>query len=120
MIRSRLDLSESEYDLRLLRYGHDAILGGTEPSWHDPTHEVGLVFFATASEQAIATEIAKLANPLLLHAPLPTETAMPSYAFPCSPAEIERGQIHEFVLCHAVEVGDASELFRTEMDLRSA
>jgi len=120
MIRTRLDLSESDYDLRLLRYGHDAILGGSEPLQHDSTHEVGLVFFATASEQAVATEIAKLANPLLLHAPLPTETAMPSYAFLCSPAEIERGQIHEFVLCHAVEVGDASELFRTEMNLRPA
>jgi hypothetical protein len=118
MIRTRLDLRESEYDLRLLRYGHDAILGEAEPLHHLPTHEIGLVFLATASEQAVATEIAKLANPLLLHAPLPTETAMPSYAFPCSPAEIERGQIHEFVLCHAVEVEDASELFRTEMNLR--
>jgi hypothetical protein len=120
MIRTRLNLGESDYDLRLLRYGHDAILGASEPLHHDSAHEVGLVFFATAAEQAVATEIAKLANPLLLHAPLPTETAMPSYAFPCSPAEIERGQIHEFVLCHAVEVEDASELFRTEIQLRPA
>jgi hypothetical protein len=45
---------------------------------------------------------------------------MPSYAFPCSPAEIERGRIHEFALCHAVEVDDASELFRTEMNPRPA
>jgi hypothetical protein len=78
-----------------------------------------LVFLATAPEQAVATEIAKLANPVLLHAPLPTETAMPSYAFLGSPAEIERGQLHEFVLCHSVEVDDASELFRTEMNLRA-
>jgi hypothetical protein len=120
MIRTRLNLSESEYDLRLLRYGHDAVLGGAEPLRHGSTREVGLVFFATATEQSVATEIAKLANPLLLHAPVPTETAMPSYAFPCSPAEVERGQIHEFVLCHAVDVDDPRELFRTEMEMRPA
>jgi hypothetical protein len=120
MIRTRLSLGESDYDLRLLRYGHDAVLGDAEPLRTDSPREIGLVFFATAAEQSVATEIAKLANPTLLHAPLPTEAAMPSYAFLGSPAEIERGQIHEFVLCHAVDVGDASELFRTEMDPRPA
>lgn len=37
---------------------------------------------------------------------------MPSYAFLGSPVEIERGQIHEFVLHHVVDVDDPSELFR--------
>ena len=117
-VRTRLALGESDYDIRLLRYGYDAVLGDAEPLGPESTREVGLVFLATAPEQAVATEIAKLANPVLLHAPLPTETAMPSYAFLGSPAEIERGQLHEFVLCHSVEVDDASELFRTEMNLR--
>jgi hypothetical protein len=118
MIRARLGLGESDYDPHLLRYGHDAVLGEAEPLQNDTAREIGLAFSATAADQAIATEIAKLANPILLHAPLPTETAMPSYSFLGSPAEIERGQIHEFVLCHAVDVDDASELFRTELDLR--
>jgi hypothetical protein len=67
---------------------------------------------ATAATQALATELAKVANPVLLHAPLPEQSAMPSYAFLGSPVEIERGQIHEFVLNHVVEVDDPVELFR--------
>jgi len=48
-----------------------------------------------------------------LHAPLPGATALPSYALLGSPAEFERGQLHEFVLCHAVDVATPAELFRT-------
>jgi hypothetical protein len=39
---------------------------------------------------------------------------MPSYAFLGSPVEIERGQIHEFVLNHVVDVNDPSELFKVK------
>lgn len=120
MIRNRLGLGESDYNVALFRYGYDGVLGSAEPLRHESTREVGLVFLATASEQSIATEIAKLANPVLLHAPLPTEAAMPSYAFLGSPAEVDRGQAHEFVLCHYLEVDDASELFRIEVELRPA
>ena len=42
--------------------------------------------------------------------------ALPSFAFPGSPAETERGQIHEFVLQHAVDVDAPDELFRTVVD----
>jgi hypothetical protein len=45
--------------------------------------------------------------------PLPEMTHLPSYAFPFSPAEIERGPSYEFVLNHAVIVESESELFRT-------
>ena len=38
---------------------------------------------------------------------------MPSYAFPFTPAEIERGQLYEFKLNHVVETKDAHELVRT-------
>jgi hypothetical protein len=53
---------------------------------------------------------------LLLHAPLAGQEALPSYAFLNSPAETERGQCHEFVLNHAVEVDKPDELFRTRHD----
>ena len=46
---------------------------------------------------------------------LPGATALPSYALLGSPAELERGEIHEFVLCHAVDVGSPSELFVTRL-----
>jgi hypothetical protein len=107
-------LRPDDYDLQILRYGHDAVLGSAEPEREMVPREVGIVFTATARTQALATELAKFANPVLLHAPLSGETAMPSYAFLGSPVEIERGQIHEFVLNHVVDVNDPSELFKVK------
>jgi hypothetical protein len=112
-IQSTFGLEERDYDLQIRRYGLDAVLGVSEPNRMCVPHEVGIVFMATAATQALATELAKVANPVLLHAPLPEQRAMPSYAFLGSPVEVERGQIHEFVLNHVVEVDDPVELFRT-------
>lgn len=112
-IPSTVGLPAEGYNLRILRYGHDAILGAGEPDRSQPPREVAIVFIATAPDQATATQLAKLANPLLLHAPLPGQNALPSYAFLSSPAETERGLVHEFVLQHAVDVDKPNELFRT-------
>jgi hypothetical protein len=109
-------LRPGNYDIRLLRYGHDAVLGAAEPRAAQTPKEVAIVFLATAADQATATQIAKFANPLLLHAPLPGDTVLPSFAFLGSPAEIERGEVHEFVLQHAVDVATPTELFRTVQD----
>jgi Acyclic terpene utilisation family protein AtuA len=112
-IPSTVGLQRDEYDLQIRRYGHDAVLGAAEPEAATVPREVGVVFIATAADQATATELAKLANPVLLHAPLPDEEVMPSYAFLGSPADVERGAIHEFVLQHVVDVATEGELFRT-------
>jgi hypothetical protein len=112
-IAKTIGLEPGQYDIRMLRYGHDAVLGAAEPDRSRPPREVGIVFVATAPDQATATQLAKIANPVLLHAPLAGEEAMPSYAFLGSPAEIERGPVHEFVLQHAVDVDSADELVRT-------
>lgn len=112
-IPAAFDLEPSDFDVQIRRYGHDAILGAAEPARTETPREVGIVFIATAPDQATATQLAKFANPALLHAPLPGDTALPSFAFLGSPAEIERGPIHEFVLQHAVDVDSADELFRT-------
>jgi hypothetical protein len=106
-------LARDDYDVQIRRYGHDAVLGAAEPEREWPPREVGIVFIATAADQATATQLAKFANPLLLHAPLHGDESLPSYAFLGSPAEIERGALHEFVLQHAVDVDSPDELFRT-------
>ena len=62
---------------------------------------------------AIATQIAKTCNPWFFHLPLNQEDELPSYAFPFSPAEIERGQVFEFKLNHVVQVAHPTELVRT-------
>jgi hypothetical protein len=112
-IPTTFDLQPDDFDVQMRRYGHDAVLGAAEPHRAEAPREVGIVFIATAPDQATATQIAKFANPALLHAPLAGDTAFPSFAFLGSPAEIERGPIHEFMLQHAVDVDSGDELFRT-------
>jgi hypothetical protein len=100
-----------DYDISLRPYGWNAVTGlpvtgGTNP------REVGLLFVATAATQELATIIAKTCNPMFFHMPLNIEGELPSYAFPFSPAEIERGQVFEFRLNHVVSVDDPLELVR--------
>jgi len=109
-----LGLSDDQYTLELRCYGHNAVLGQLEPDTTAP-REVGVVLIATADEQALATKIAKYANPYLLHMPLPTMDHLPTFAFMSSPAEIPRGPIYEFVLQHAVALDTSLELVRIAM-----
>lgn len=104
-----------EVDVQVRCYGWNAVLGDLDA---DPTppREVGAVLIATAPDQATATKVVKLANPYLLHMPLPGMDHLPSFAFLSSPAEIPRGPLYEFVLQHVVEVDDPTELFRTELE----
>lgn len=114
-VRSLLGLEPDAYDLDLRAYGHNAVLGDLE-SDSEPPREVGVLLRVRAGNQETATQIAKIANPLMLHLPLHGMTHLPSFAFVTSPAEIERGAAYEFVLQHAVTVDDERELFRTHLE----
>lgn len=103
-----------DYALTLRYYGWNAVLGDFDEDIRP--HEVGVVLRARAATQETATAIAKIANPLLLHLPLPGMKTMPSFAFLSSPAEVPRGAVYEFVLQHAVDVASGTELFRTVME----
>jgi len=107
-----LDPSAWQADLRL--YGYNAILGDLEPA-PTPPREVGVMLLVSAADQQTATAISKIANPLLLHLPLPGMTYLPSFAFATSPAHIDRGAAYEFVLNHVVDVDTPTELFRLEL-----
>jgi hypothetical protein len=98
-------------DLRL--YGYNAILGDLEPA-PSPPREVGVMLVVSARDQQTSTAISKIANPLLLHLPVPGMTYLPSFAFATSPAHMERGAAYEFVLNHVVDVDTPTELFRLE------
>ena len=54
----------------------------------------------TAVAQKIATEIASILNPYLLHLPLQENTELPTFSFPFSPASIDKGALYEFALNH--------------------
>ena len=79
------------FDISLRPYGWNAVSGRPPPASAAPPLEIGLLFVATAATQALATQIARICNPLFFHFPVRMGKELPSYAFPFSPAEIERG-----------------------------
>ena len=109
-----LGLSEDEYAFDLRLYGHNAVLDGLEPE-SGPPREVGVMLLVNAPDQATATAVAKIANPLMLHLPTPDMDYLPSLAFATSPAEVERGAAYEFVLNHVVDTVTPTSMFRTEI-----
>ena len=109
-----LELAPGSWSADLRLYGYNAVLGELDPS-AAPPREVGVMLLVNAQDQLTATAISKLANPLLLHLPLPAMTHLPSFAFATSPAHIDRGAAYEFVLNHVVEVESPAELFRVRI-----
>jgi hypothetical protein len=101
------------FDISLRAYGWNAVSGLPMAAGTPAPGEVGLLFVATAATQQLATQIAKTCNPYFFHMPLNRDTPLPSYAFPFSPAEIERGAVHTFLLNHVVHVNNPMELVRT-------
>jgi hypothetical protein len=111
-VSEAMGAAAGEYEISLRPYGWNAVSGIEDPGQPVP-REVGLLFVATAATQELATQIAKTCNPWFFHMPLDRETELPSYAFPFSPAEIERGAVYEFHLNHVVQVEHPLELVRT-------
>jgi hypothetical protein len=109
-----LRLPADSWDADLRVYGYNAILGDLEPPPPAP-REVGVMLVVSAADQRTATAISKIANPLLLHLPLPGMTYLPSFAFATSPAHVDRGAGYEFVLNHVVDIAAPAELFRLEL-----
>jgi hypothetical protein len=110
--RTLLGVDDDDCRIEIRCYGWNAVLGDRDP---DPTppREVGAVLLVTARDQDTATRVVKLANPYLLHMPLPHMEHLPSFAFMASPAEIERGPLYEFLLNHVVELDSPTDLSRT-------
>jgi len=110
--KALMGLDEDDCHVEVRCYGWNAVLGDRDP---DPTppREVGAVLLVTTRDQQSATRVVKLANPYLLHMPLPHMEHLPSFAFMASPAEIERGPLYEFLLHHVVELDSPTDLSRT-------
>ena len=100
-------------DLSLRPYGWNAVSGRAAGAGAPPPREIGLMLVVTAPSQELATEAARVSNPLFFHFPVREGSELPSYAFPFSPAEIERGQVFEFHLNHVVHTASPFELVRT-------
>jgi hypothetical protein len=113
-VEQRLSLSASAFEIELRLIGIDATLGDLETATHSP-HEIGVLGIVTADTEALSAEIGKILNPYLLHHPLTEDEPMPTFAFPFSPAEIQRGPLFEFCLNHTLSLDDPMDAFRLEI-----
>jgi hypothetical protein len=113
-ISARMGLAPSGYSLEFRLIGMDAALGAMENRAGAPV-EVGVLGLITALTAEMAEEIGKLANPFVLHYPLTEDEELPTFAFPYSPAQSERGAIYEFALNHVMELDDPMQAFRLEV-----
>ena len=109
-----LGLAAGTWDADLRLYGYNAILGDLETAPSVP-REAGVMLVVSAPDRDTSTAISKIANPLLLHLPLPGMTYLPSFAFATSPAHMDRGAAYQFVLNHVVDVDTPIDLFRLEL-----
>ena len=114
-VKSTMGEEAGEFSISLRPYGWNAVSGAPVEATVSYPKEIGLLFVATAQTQDLATQIAKTCNPWFFHLPLNQKTELPSYAFPFSPAEIERGRVFEFKLNHIVHVDSPDELVRMVM-----
>jgi len=101
---------EGDFTLELRIIGLNATLGAQDVNAQIGT-EVGVLGIVTAPTEMIANEVAKMLNPYLLHMPLTEDEEMPTFAFPFSPNEMNRGEIYEFCLNHVMELDDPMQAF---------
>jgi len=112
-VKRALGAEAEPFDISLRPYGWNAVSGLKPPPGTPMPREIGLMFIATARTQELATQIAKTCNPAFFHMPVREGKEMPSYGFPFSPAEVERGEVYEFHLNHVVATESPFELVRT-------
>ena len=115
---ARNGLSDTKLELRVI--GRNATLGALEnlPARENrgvSAGEVGVMAIFTSPTQQQANEAAKLLNPDLLHLPLTPHEPMPTFAFPFSPPEMNRGASYEFCLHHIMAIDDPLCIFRLDI-----
>jgi hypothetical protein len=113
-VAARMGLSPDDFTLELRLIGMDATLGPLENRTTTPV-EVGVLGIVTCPTEAQAAEAGKMLNPYLLHHALTEDEPMPTFAFPFSPAEMQRGALYEFCLNHVMRLDDPMSAFRLDV-----
>jgi hypothetical protein len=112
-IIARMGLAADAFNVEIRLIGMDATLGALE-NRRDVPVEVGILGILTCPTAEQAAEAGKILNPYLLHHPLTEDEPMPTFAFPFSPAEMQRGALYEFCLNHVMELDDPLSAFVLE------
>jgi hypothetical protein len=113
-IAQRMGLDADAYSLEFRLIGMNSALGGMENRRGDPV-EIGILGLITAQTAETAEEIGKLINPYVLHYPLTKDEELPTFAFPYSPAQSERGPLYEFALNHVMQLNHPMQAFRLDV-----
>jgi hypothetical protein len=112
-VLARLKVAEDDFSIEIRLIGANASFGELE-NLRSNAVEIGALAIVTAASEELAGEVGKILNPYLLHHPLTREEEQPTFAFPFSPAELNRGAVYEFCLNHVMELDDPMEAFRLE------
>ncbi|MEM6760289.1 MAG: acyclic terpene utilization AtuA family protein [Pseudomonadota bacterium] len=112
--RDRTGARDSDFSVEIRLIGQNATLGALEQHVATPI-EIGALGLVTAATPELSAEIGKMLNPYLLHHPLTQDEEVPTFAFPFSPAEINRGAVYEFCLNHVMHLDDPMEAFTLEV-----
>lgn len=108
-VNARVDF---DYELKLHKYGMDAVMGRLDPGDGGTPKEVFLCGEAKASTQAQANQVVSMARIVCVHGPYPHQLATSgNFAMPFPPYDIALGQISEFNIYHLLESVNPLELF---------
>jgi len=113
-VEDRLGLDPDAFTIELRTIGRNATLGALE-NRDSGAIELGILGIVTAQTSALVDEIGKMLNPYLLHHPLTRDEEQPTFAFPFSPAEINRGEIYEFCLNHVMTLRNPMDAFKLDV-----
>ena len=112
-VHDTIGAAAGDFHISLRMYGWNGVTGMKPPEGTPPPRELAVLFVATAATQEMAHEIAKSCNPRFFHFPIDLSKGLPSYGFPFSPAEVDRGPVYEFKLNHIIELDDPMSVVRT-------
>ncbi|MCI3952092.1 MAG: hypothetical protein K0R53_1589 [Burkholderiales bacterium] len=107
-------LASENYLLHIRIYGKDGTMGPLEPVKDIRSHELCLVFEATAPTQEVASTIAGIIRHQALHLPIPEWSGLIT-AVACPYNPIDRGAVYRFNVNHVVEPDDPFEMFPMEL-----
>lgn len=101
-----------EYELKLHKYGVNAVMGPLDPGEGATPKEICLCGEVRASTQAQANQVASITRIACIHAPYPHQLATAgNFAMPFAPYDIPLGQISEFNVYHLLQKADPIGLF---------
>jgi Acyclic terpene utilisation family protein AtuA len=105
-----------QWTVRFRSYGHNAVLGETEPLAGTAMHEVGLVVDVVAETQEIASAVCGRAGATGSRLDFTGQLGGGgNFAYPFSPNVLSGGPVYRWSVWHTLDVADERDPFRLEV-----